>query len=343
MTSLLDHLCQGHDLSAAEAESLFKDVFEGKVDPSLLAGLLIALKIKGEKPAEFEGAARAMLGAAAHFPRPALEIGEIVGTGGDGRHTINASTTAALLAASAGLHIAKHGNRGVSSKCGASDLLTALGADIHMSPEESARMLSKTGFCFCFAQLYHPAMRFAGPVRGALKTRTLFNILGPLTNPARPDYALIGVYAPELLEPAAETLRRLGMKRAFVVHGSGLDEAAVHGDTLVAHLSDDGTIRNYTLTPEDLGAEKRYDISEIQGGDAAENAFITEAILSGGGTPAQKAFVAANLALLLLIGNRADTLPEAVELAHTVMASGAGMEVLQAHRAAAGQRMQKAA
>ena len=247
--------------------------------------------------------------------------------------TINVSTTTALLAAAAGLKIAKHGNRGVSSPTGASDLLTALGVDIRLTPDESAQLLDATGFCFCFAQLYHPAMRFAGPVRAALKTRTIFNILGPLTNPAHPDYALIGVYSPDLLETVAQTLRLLGVKRAYVVHGSGLDEAAVHGTTELAELKEDGTIERSTLTPADLGAKRLYSIEEIKGGAPADNALITEAILAGKGTEAQQAFVAANLALLLKIGGLAKSLPEAVELARRTMASGKGLEVLNAHRA----------
>ena len=176
-------------------------------------------------------------------------------------------------------------------------------------------------------------MRFAGPVRAALKTRTIFNILGPLTNPAHPDYALIGVYSPALLETVAQTLRLLGVKRAYVVHGSGLDEAAVHGTTELAELKEDGTIERNTLTPADLGAKRLYSIEEIKGGAPADNALITEAILAGKGTEAQQAFVAANLALLLKIGDLAKSLPEAVELARRTMASGKGLEVLNAHRA----------
>lgn len=327
-------LCAGRSLTTEESLALFTQVFEGKIDPALLAGILTALKIKGETPEEIEGAARAMVAAAAHFPRPrGVEVGEIVGTGGDGMKTINVSTTTALLAAAAGLKIAKHGNRGVSSPTGASDLLTALGVDIRLTPDESAQLLDATGFCFCFAQLYHPAMRFAGPVRAALKTRTIFNILGPLTNPAHPDYALIGVYSPDLLETVAQTLRLLGVKRAYVVHGSGLDEAAVHGTTEFAELKEDGTIERSTLTPADLGAKRLYSIEEIKGGAPADNALITEAILAGKGTEAQQAFVAANLALLLKIGGLAKSLPEAVELARRTMASGKGLEVLNAHRA----------
>lgn len=336
MNNRLERLCRGESLSADESRRLFADVFRGQVSQPELAALLTALRIKGESPAEIEGAAAAMTEAAVRFPRrPGLEAGEIVGTGGDGRSTINVSTTAALAAAGAGLRIVKHGNRGVSSKSGASDVLAALGIDIAPEPEESAALLDETGFAFCFAQRYHPAMAFAGPVRAALGVRTLFNILGPLTNPARPDYALIGVYDPALLETVAKTLRALGMKRAFVVHGSGLDEAAVHGETLAVRLHEDGALESLRFSPEDLGAAPgaNYAVEDVKGGSPEENARIAESVLGGGGTPAQRDFVAANLALLLLAGHAAQTLPEAVALAKLTLAEGRGLAVLEKHRA----------
>lgn len=262
-----------------------------------------------------------MLRAARPFPKSAFEVGEIVGTGGDGAGTINVSTMTALAAAGAGLRIAKHGNRGVSSPSGASDLLAALGVDIAAAPEDGFRMLERTGFAFCFAQSYHPAMRFAAPVRKALGTRTIFNVLGPLTNPAHPDYALIGVYDPSHLMTMAKTLRELGVKRAMVVHGSGLDEAAVHGPTDYVAYDETSEPRAGRFTPE-----------AVRGGSPEENARIAEAVLSGRGTPAQKAVVTANLALLLMLGRMAGTLPEALELARETLASGAGMKVLEALR-----------
>ncbi len=339
MQALFEKLYKAQNLTAQETETLFDAVFEGRLEPVQLASLLTAFKMKGETPVEIGGAARAMVKAAAHFPRPAgIEVGEIVGTGGDGLQTINVSTTAAIAAAGAGLFIAKHGNRGVSSKSGASDLLTALGLEIRPTPEESAELLARTGFCFCFAQLYHPAMRFAGPVRAQMKTRTLFNILGPLTNPAHPDYALIGVYDPALLETVAETLKELGVKRAFVVHGCGLDEAAVHGFTTAVELTAAGELVGRTFTPANFGVAARYTIEDVQGGDPQDNAEITRAILAGRGTAAQRDFVAANLALLLLAGGRAATLPDAVAAARAALASGAGLKVLEAHRAFAESR-----
>lgn len=193
----LENLYRGQSLSRAEAKSLFDDLFDGKLTEAQIASLVTALKMKGETAAEIGGAALAMSAAAEAFPaenRRHYEIGEIVGTGGDGAATINVSTMSAIAAAGMGLHIAKHGNRAVSSKSGASDVLEALGVDIEANPSESARLLEETGFAFCFAPLYHRAMRYAAPVRKSLATRTIFNLLGPLTNPAKPDYAVIGVY-----------------------------------------------------------------------------------------------------------------------------------------------------
>ena len=230
MKAQFEKLYQGQNLSRADAKALFDEIFRGGLSDVQLASLLTALKMKGETPDEIGGAASAMVNAARVFPKHgAFEIGEIVGTGGDGQATINVSTTAALAAAGSGLFICKHGNRAISSKSGASDLLSALGFDIEAAPEESLRLLEETGFAFCYAPLYHPAMRRAAPVRTGLGTRTIFNLLGPLTNPARPTYAVIGVYDPNLLDTIAAALKGLGVKRAFVLHGSGLDEAAVAG------------------------------------------------------------------------------------------------------------------
>ncbi len=332
MDARLETLYRMQPLSAAEADALFTDVFAGRMSEPTLASLLTALKMKGETPDEIRGAAAAMLRAAKPFPKHDYEVGEIVGTGGDGAGTINISTTAALAAAGAGLRIAKHGNRGVSSPSGASDLLTALGIDITVSPEEAAQRLEATGFAFCFAQSYHPAMRFAAPVRKALGTRTIFNLLGPLTTPAHPDYALIGVYDPALLMTMAKTLKELGVKRAMVVHGSGLDEAAVHGPTDFVAYDEASEPKAGRFTPKDFGLSEPFPLAAVKGGSPEENARITEAILSGGGTPAQKAVVTANLALLLMLGRKASTLPEALALARATLASGAGMKVLEAQR-----------
>ena len=238
----------------------------------------------------------------------------------------------ALAAAGAGLKIAKHGNRGVSSSSGASDVLRALGIDIAVSPEESAERLRRTGFAFCFAQSYHPAMRFAAPVRKALGTRTIFNILGPLTNPAHPDYALIGVYDPSLLMTMARTLKESGVRRAMVVHGCGLDEVTVHGPTDYIEYDEHTEPTAGQFSPADFGVQASFTIDALKGGSPEDNARIAEEVLAGRGTDAQKAIVTANLALLLKLGRKATTLPDALGLARATLASGAGLKVLDAQR-----------
>ncbi|MFU0842570.1 MAG: Anthranilate phosphoribosyltransferase [Burkholderia sp.] len=342
MDARFETLYRRESLSSADTEALFNEVFAGRMEPAALASLLTALKIKGETPEEIRGAATAMLTAARPFPRIEGEIGEIVGTGGDGSSTINVSTTAALTAAACGLNIAKHGNRGVSSPSGASDVLAALGVDITVSPEDAGKLLKETGFAFCYAPTYHPAMRFAAPVRKALGTRTIFNILGPLTNPAHPDYALIGVYDPSLLQPVAETLRLLGMKRGMVVYGSGTDEAAIHGKTQFVRFDESGKFENGEFHPADFGVDRMVTLSELKGGNPQDNARIAEAVLSGAGTYAQHMVVRANLALLLMLGKKADTLPEALQIAEKALNSGAGLKVLEAHRAFARSRAAEA-
>ena len=208
----LNTLYQGQSLSRESTRDAFGQVVRGEVDPIVLASLLTALKIKGETPEEIAGAAEALLAEARDFPRPDYEFCDIVGTGGDGLNTINVSTTSALVAAACGLKVAKHGNRSVSSKSGSSDLLDKMGIKLDMSPAQARRCLDELGICFLFAPQYHAGVRHAMPVRQALKTRTLFNVLGPLINPARPTYQLMGVYAPELVRPIAETLLALGLK-----------------------------------------------------------------------------------------------------------------------------------
>lgn len=211
----LNTLYQGQSLTRDAARDAFGQVVRGEVDPIVLASLLTALKIKGETPEEIAGAAEALLAEARDFPRPDYAFCDIVGTGGDGLNTINVSTTSALVAAACGLKVAKHGNRSVSSKSGSSDLLDKMGIKLDMSPAQARRCLDELGVCFLFAPQYHAGVRHAMPVRQALKTRTLFNVLGPLINPARPSFQLMGVYAPELVGPIAKTLLALGLKTVW--------------------------------------------------------------------------------------------------------------------------------
>lgn len=316
----LNTLYQGQSLSRESTRDAFGQVVRGEVDPIVLASLLTALKIKGETPEEIAGAAEALLAEARDFPRPDYEFCDIVGTGGDGLNTINVSTTSALVAAACGLKVAKHGNRSVSSKSGSSDLLDKMGIKLDMSPAQARRCLDELGICFLFAPQYHAGVRHAMPVRQALKTRTLFNVLGPLINPARPTYQLMGVYAPELVRPIAETLLALGLKTGMVVHGAGLDEIAIHGPTQVAQIRD-GEIREFMITPADFGLET-YPVSAIQGGEPEENRAITAAILEGRGTPAHNAAIAANVAPLLLMAGKATDLKRAAAEVLAVLASG---------------------
>ena len=226
----------------------------------------------------------------------------------------------ALVGAECGIKVAKHGNRSVSSKTGSSDLLDKLGVRLDMSPATARRCLDEENVCFLFAPHYHSAMRHAMPVRAALKTRTIFNVLGPLINPARPSFQLMGVYAPELVRPIAETLLALGLKTGMVVHGAGLDEIAIHGPTQVAEIRD-GEIREYLLTPADFGLDT-YPVSAIQGGEPEENRAITAAILEGRGSPAHNAAIAANVAPLLVMAGEAPDFRQAAARVLAVLASG---------------------
>jgi len=324
MTVSLEGLYRGESLSSRESEQLFGEVLRGEMDPLVLSSLLTALKVKGESPSEIVGAAKALIAAAKHFPRPDYEFCDIVGTGGDGLHTINISTTAAIVGATCGIKVAKHGNRSVSSKTGSSDLLDKLGIKLDMSPETARHCLDEANICFLFAPQYHSGMRFAAPVRQALKTRTLFNVLGPLINPARPTYQLMGVYSELLLEPIAETLRELGLQKGMVVYGSGLDEIAIHGETQVAEIHGE-QIRYHTLTPADFGL-KYYTLEAIRGGDPDENRQITENLLAGKGTDAQQAAIAINLSPLLVMGGKADNLKQGAELAIETLRSGDALD-----------------
>lgn len=325
---IAEKLYKGQDLTREETLELFQDIFAGNIDPVLLSSVLTALKIKGETPVEIAAAATAMIGAAVPFEQNRdFTVGEIVGTGGDGHNTINISTMSAVVASSLGLHIAKHGNRGVSSKSGASDFLEAFGVNIRMTPEQAFRCLDSIGLTFLFAQVYHSGMKYAGPVRKILGTRTIFNILGPLTNPSRPDYMVMGVYSKELIGPMAQALHQLGMKKALVVWGSGIDEIAVHGPSYAAML-DNGVITSRIITPEEFGLDT-YTLDDIRGGDPAENVEIARNIFSGKGTPAQTAAVAANAGALLFIGGKAQSLREGADMVREQLANSGALRQIQ--------------
>ncbi|WP_158970652.1 anthranilate phosphoribosyltransferase [Paraglaciecola sp. L3A3] len=315
--NILEQLYQGKDLQQAEVTEVFSQVVTGQVDDIVLSSLLTALKIKGECPAEIAGAATALINNAEPFPRPDYEFADIVGTGGDGHNTINISSASAIVAASCGLKVAKHGNRSVSSKSGSADLFKAFGLELTMSPERARECLDQSNLCFLFAPNYHSGIRHAMPVRTTLKTRTLFNLLGPLVNPARPSHIIIGVYAPELLMPFAKTLQLLGYQKALVIHGSGLDEFALHGDTQVVEIQGQ-KLTEFTLSPADFGLES-YPLAAIKGGEPEENKDLIEDVLQGKGQAAHQAAVAMNSGALLKLCGKTDTYQQGAAMAIDAM------------------------
>lgn len=294
---ILEQLFNGTSLSREQSKQLFSAIVQGELSNEQLAGALIALKLKGETVDEISGAVTALQAAAEPFPTPDYVFADIVGTGGDGANTINLSTASAIIAASMGAKVAKHGNRSVSSKTGSSDVLAALGAHLDLDATTARKALDEIGICFLFAPQYHRGFKHAVPVRQALKTRTIFNILGPLINPAKPKHQLLGVYDEKLLQPYAETALTLGHQHSIVVHGAGLDEVALHAETQVAEIYQ-GKIERYTLTAEDFGL-KPQPLDAIRGGEPEQNAQYIRALLQGKGEPAHVNAVAANTALLL--------------------------------------------
>jgi anthranilate phosphoribosyltransferase len=324
----LARLYAGEALSSEEAEQLFSQLVAGRLDEPAMAAMLIALRVRGETADELVGAARALRAADEHFERPDYLFADTCGTGGDGSGSINVSTAVAFVAAAAGLPVAKHGNRSITSRCGSADVLEQLGAKLDVSAAVSRRALDEAGVCFLFAPRYHPGLRHAGPVRRALKVRTIMNILGPCVNPAEPQVQLLGVADPKLLEPVAKTLAALGLREALVVHGAGLDEVALHGPTQAVRLRG-GEIEPLIITPEDAGL-RQAPLSGLKGGDPQENAERLKALLMGDGTAAEVDIVAINTGALLLTAGLADNLKVAVAVAKGVLASGAAYKRLQA-------------
>ncbi|MCE3057197.1 anthranilate phosphoribosyltransferase [Aggregatibacter actinomycetemcomitans] len=321
--ALLEKLYGGHTLTAAESEILFNAIMSDALSNEQIAAMLIALKVRGETIDEVNGAVLAAMKNTKPFPTPDYPFADIVGTGGDGANTINISTASTIVAASCGAKVAKHGNRSVSGKTGSSDLLTALGVNIAMSPEQACKVLDDISICFLFAQQYHPGFKYVVPVRQALKTRTLFNILGPLINPARPKRQLLGVYSPELIEVYAKTIAQLGHEHTIILHGSGLDEVAIHGITQVAEVRN-GNIERYTLTPQDFGFQAKP-LETLRGGEPAENAQMITTLLQGNGKASITPEMAVRLSELLntttpklWLGMQADYDLWQIEQQHTV-------------------------
>lgn len=330
MNSLLEKLYAKEDLSFTETNLIFKDIFAGKIDPIVFGSLLTSLKMNGYTADEIGGAATAMIDAALPFERErSIDTGEIVGTGGDRLKTINISTISAFVCATLGLHVAKHGNTAVSSKSGASDVLTELGYNIRAEADITRKCLEEEGFAFFFAQKYHTGMKYAAPVRKALGTSTIFNILGPLTNPARVNYELLGCYDVNLLETLARSLKLTGVQRAMVINGNGMDEISIFGQTHVAELKKDGTITNYILTNEDFGIRGNFRQEDLVGGSPEENARSARAVLEGRGTDAHNAVVAANVSAMLYLAEKVNNFKDGYEMAYDTIRSGRAIEKLE--------------
>lgn len=325
----LPRLLSGNDLTTGESEHLFERLVLGRLEPAEIAGMLIALRMKGETADEMIGAARGLFAAALPFERPDYLFADCCGTGGDGSGLINISTATAFVAAACGLPVAKHGNRAVSSRCGSADVLEALGGRIDLPPEKARALLDETRFCFLFAPAYHPGMKHAAVVRHQLHVRTVLNLLGPCINPARPQVQLLGVADPTKLRAIAETLDAMGVSKALIVHGSGLDELALHGQTEAVRLSD-GELDELVLVPEDAGLE-RAPLESAVGGDAEENAARLRLLLAGAGAKAEQDITALNAGALLLTAGKAATLREGTDQARDALLSGEAGRVLNAY------------
>ncbi len=322
---LLAKLVDGQSLSEAEAGDFFAACLRGEPTPAQVAAAVTALRIRGETIEEITAFARAMRAAATPFDTP-YDVIDTCGTGGDGQHTWNISTAAAVVLAGAGLKVAKHGNRALSSRSGSSDVLSVLGVDLTAGVDRQRQALDEAGICFLFAPSFHGAMRHVGPIRTEIGFRTVFNLLGPLSNPAFAKRQVMGVYDPRLLEPLAEVLGRLGASRAWVVHGQGLDELTTTGPTEIAEWRD-GTVRRFSVTPEDAGLPKA-DIAALRGGDAETNAAALTALLNGATGP-YRDIVLLNAAAALIVADRVETLRDGVVLAAASIDSGSARAALE--------------
>ena len=322
----LPKLLSGEDLPIDDSEHLFERLVLGRLEPAEIAAMLIALRMKGETAEEMIGAARALSAAALPFDRPDYLYADCCGTGGDGSGLINVSTATAFVAVACGLPVAKHGNRSVSSRCGSADVLEAVGAKIEIAPDKARALLDETGFCFLFAPAYHPGMKRAAVVRRQLQVRTIMNLLGPCINPARPPVQLLGVADPKMLRRVARTLEAVGVHEALVVHGAGLDEVALHGETRAIRLSN-GELTEFEITPEEAGLE-RAPLKVVTGGEPAENAERLRKLLHGEGAQAEQDIVILNAAALLFTAGKAATLKDAAGLARDALQSGKAGQVL---------------
>jgi anthranilate phosphoribosyltransferase len=324
----IDKLVRGESLDAEQASGAMSEIMDGEATPAQIAALLVALRMKGETVEEIAGLARVMRSRATPVDVSDLEVIDTCGTGGDRSGTFNISTAAAIVAAAAGVPIAKHGNRAMSSKCGSADVLEALGVQINLDAEEVARCVRYAGIGFMFAPLFHPAMKHAAPVRRELGTRTVFNILGPLTNPAGARSQVLGVADAALAPKMAGVLELLGAQHALVVHGDGgVDELSITGPSVLYRVRAGQPTERMEVTPEELGLE-RAPRESLMGGTAEENAAIIRSVLSGERGP-QRDVVLMNAAAALFAADVVSSMREGVELAAAAIDSGAGMETLE--------------
>lgn len=323
---LIGKIADQHHLSREEAASAFEIIMSGDATPSQIGAFLMGLRVKGETVDEIAGAVSVMRGKMVPVPAPEHAI-DIVGTGGDAKGTYNISTCSALVAAGAGAVVAKHGNRALSSKSGAADVLKALGVNIELGPDDIARCIEKAGIGFMFAPMHHPAMKTVGPTRVEMGTRTIFNLLGPLSNPAGVQSYLLGVFSPQWLEPLAHVLHALGAKRAYVVHGEGMDEMTTTGETQIAKL-ENGTVTVETVTPEDFGLT-RVELAALVGGEAEENAAAIRKTLAGEKGPLRD-IVLLNAGTALVVAGLADSIGGGINRAADAIDSGKAMGALDA-------------
>ena len=318
------------DLSYDEAYTVMNEIMSGETTPTQNAAFLSALSTKSAKAEtkdEIAGCAAAMRDHAIRVDT-GMDIFEIVGTGGDNAHSFNISTTSAIIAAAGGMKVAKHGNRAASSKCGTADCLEALGVNIQQEPEKCIELLNEVGMCFFFAQKYHTSMKYVGAIRKELGFRTVFNILGPLTNPGRPKYMLLGVYDEYLVQPLAQVLSELGVERGMVVYGQDkLDEISLSSPTTICEIKD-GWYKTRVISPEDFGFEKCTK-EDLKGGDPSENAEITRKILSGEEKGPKRNATLLNAGAALYIGGKADTFEDGVKLAAEIIDSGKATATLE--------------
>lgn len=327
-TPLIEKLVRHEDLTTDEASAVMQEVMEGRAAPTPLAAILSTLAMKGERPAEIVGFARTMRQHAVTLSAPPGDVLDTCGTGGDRSGTFNISSAAALVVAACGVRVAKHGNRSVSSRCGSADVFEQLGVNITAAPAVVERSLADAKIAFFFAPTFHPAMRHAGPVRRELGIRTVFNLLGPLTNPAGATRQIVGVPRSELTEPMARALMLLGSVRAWVVHGAdGIDEISTTGHTKVSECRD-GAVNTFYVHPSDFGVGRAAP-TDLTGGDAAANAAIITAVLAGRPGP-HRDVVALNAGAALLVAGRADSVAEGIRIAQHAIDSGAARQTLAA-------------